>query len=555
MEPEHAGSETGNRDRAAYLAEIYGTLRQRQAFSGEEERMKWRWRLHQLRRQQEHEEETPAPWAAHIASLLAAIENQISAMPLDGEDRTSRTRASSAAAALGEFRLTAGDEELSRESGEAMRRRGSIPIMENEVMTTMGDTHRSSTYSSWENMGRLVRAASGRTLSALTRSSTRDRDSSSLALSRLSLSDNDASIDAVEVVTSAAAAASVSHHSIEEGVEKVDDRDSTAMTMYRRQESSSLGHSVPNLLRSMASYLGLSMEETFLCQICYDYVPVTTSVTLSACGHSFCETCLRNYLEFKIGEAQVYPRCFFERKEDKSACSMEISVDDIQANVSEEVWQKYTKFKFNKENELARQCPYCDHSQICAGSDQPECVCEACHREFCFLHSSAHQGRSCADYDKKMIAVEKLNHALISEISKPCPGCQNNVEKTGGCNQMKCVVCNTSFCWICLEVIDDSVFPEHFQVSIGCCLARSRWWNVRGCAGNQMADLEQQGTAQKVLSMIMRVLFFVIFGPPALLLAVVFSILCCCFVPCTANNRTTFRQAFTTCFCVSGYVL
>lgn len=29
---------------------------------------------------------------------------------------------------------------------------------------------------------------------------------------------------------------------------------------------------------------------------------------------------------------------------------------------------------------------------------------------------------------------------------------------------MKCVVCNTSFCWICCAIIDDTVFPEHFQV-------------------------------------------------------------------------------------------
>lgn len=301
---------------------------------------------------------------------------------------------------------------------------------------------------------------------------------------------------------------------------------------------------MPSLLRSMASYLGLSMEETFLCQICYDYTPVSTSYALSVCGHTFCEACLRNYLEFKIKEGQVYPTCFFEKSEDKTACKARIAVDDIRTLISEDVWQKYNKFKFNKEHELARQCPYCDHSQLCAGSDHPECICEACNREFCFVHSNAHQGRTCAEYDKKMIAVEKLNNALISKISKPCPGCQNNVEKTGGCNQMKCVVCNTSFCWICLKVIDDSVFPEHFQ-----------WWNVRGCAGNQMSDIEGQGTTQKGIGIVMRVLFFVIFGPPAFVMAVVFCILCCCFFPCTANDRLTFRQAFTTCFCVSGYVL
>ncbi|KAL3671909.1 hypothetical protein V7S43_002577 [Phytophthora oleae] len=534
------------RDRAAHLADLYGSLRQLQAFSGEDERMRWRWRLHQLQRQQELEQQdAPEAWAAHMASLLAAIENQISALPIESDGRLSRMRASSAAAALGEFRLTVEDSDDQRESdSELAPRRGSIPIMENEVLATMEDTTRGG----WDQMSRLVRAASGRTLGALTSSRIRDRGSS-MPLARMSLSELDADVrssGAGDLMSLQVAASSQSPESItvEEEKERGSFSFSSSLTAYRRQDSNSLGYSMPSLLRSMASYLGLSMEETFLCQICFDYASVSSSYQLSVCGHTFCESCLRKYLEFKIKEGQVYPTCFFEKSEDKTACKANISMDDIRLLVSEEVWQKYNKFKFNKEHVLARQCPYCDHSQICAGSDHPECVCEACNREFCFVHSSAHQGRTCAEYDKKMIAVEKLNNALISKISKPCPGCQNNVEKTGGCNQMKCVVCNTSFCWICLKVIDDSVFPEHFQ-----------WWNVRGCAGNQMADIEGQGTTQKGFGTVTRVLFFVVFGPPAFVMAVVFCILCCCFFPCTANDRLTFRQAFTTCFCVSGYVL
>ncbi|OWZ20152.1 RING-finger-containing E3 ubiquitin ligase [Phytophthora megakarya] len=475
--------------------DLYDSLRQLQAFSGEDERMRWRWRLHQLQRQQELEPDVPPAWAAHMASLLTSIENQICALPIESEDSDSAPR------------------------------RGSIPILENETLATMEDTRRDS----WNQMSTL----SGRTLGALTRA--RER---SLPLSRMSVSELDAEgKEAGDELSLAVAASSPS--------ESAGEKENLSFSLaYRRQEGNSLSHSVPSLLRSMASYLGLSMEETFLCQICYDYAPVNTSYALSICGHTFCETCVKNYLEFKIKEGQVYPKCFFEKSEDKTACKADIAVDDIRLLVSEEVWQKYNKFKFNKEHELARQCPYCDHSQICAGSDNPECVCEACNREFCFVHSSAHQGRTCAEYDKKMIAVEKLNNALISKISKQCPGCQNNVEKTGGCNQMKCVVCNTSFCWICLKVIDDSVFPEHFQ-----------WWNVRGCAGNQMAEIEGQGSTQKGIGIVLRVLFFVIFGPPAFIVAVVFCILCCCFFPCTASTHLTFRQAFTTCFCVSGYVL
>ncbi|KAG3068858.1 hypothetical protein PC121_g10051 [Phytophthora cactorum] len=488
-------------ERVAHLSDLYDSLRQLQSFSGEDERMRWRWRLHQLQRQYNLEQQD-----AHVASLLAAIENQISVLPIESDGRLSQMRASSTTAAVDELRLTVEDSDDQRDSdSETPHQRGSIPIMEHEVLATMDDTRRGS----WDRMTRFVRAASGHTLGALTRSSVRDRGRS-MPLSRMSMSELDAAVRVDrDEMSLAVAASSRAPESVSAEEEKERDL-SWSLTAYRRQESNSLGNSVPSLLRSMASYLGLSMEETFLCQICYDYAPANTSYALSECGHTFCETCLRNYLEFKIKEGQVYPKCFFEKSEDKVACKAEISVDDVQSLVSDEVWQKYNKFKFNKEHELARQCPYCDHSQICAGSDHPECVCETCSREFCFVHSSAHQGRTCAEYDKKMIAVEKLNNALISKISKPCPGCQNNVEKTGGCNQMKCVVCNTSFCWICLKVIDDTVFPEHFQ-----------WWNVRGCAGNQMADIEGQGSTQKGI----------------------------------ANARLTFRQAFTTCFCVSGYIL
>ncbi|CAI5741075.1 unnamed protein product [Peronospora destructor] len=496
-------------NRAAHLAALYSSLQQLQTFSNEDERMRWCSRLDQLQRQQEVEQqETPEAWAAHIASLLTAIENQISALPLESEVHLSRNQAASAVAAICESRLIVEEDNDQRESELMPPRRGSIPMMENE---TIEDTRRGSC----DQMPRLMRATTGLILRALTRFSIRERKRS-LPLSRTRLNELDAAMRDEEASSDdllVAVAASSQRVSI--GVEELVERESVGL--YRRQESNSLGRLVPSLLRSMANVLRFSMEETFLCQICYDYTPMNTSYALLACGHTFCVTCLKSYLECKVKEGQVYPTCFFEQLEDKITCKADILVDDIRSLVSKEVWQKYDKFKFNKEHELARQCPYCDHSQLYAGSDYPECTCEACSGDFCFVHSSAHQGRTCAEYDKKMIAVEKLNNALISKISKPCPSCQNNVEKTGGCNQMKCVVCSTSFCWICLKIIDDSVFPEHFQ-----------WWNVRGCAGNQMVDFED--LHKKALALHYE----------------------CCSL---AKSRLTFRQAFTTCFCASGYVL
>lgn len=433
-----------------YLVSVYDALRAKEAFAGDGERMTWVWRLHQLRRRQH---EAPALWEGSPDRLLVAIDQEISRIPV-GEPSSDVHMARGSEADYEDTRL-------------------SIPMMESE-------TTAASDASSWATLSRLIRRASG----ALTGSTPRTpRDSGVMLASNsgaLSSHEEDQFSDfdieeghGGEAFAAAATASSRDLQTLDGGDQS--EPMSMLATVEKAPESGSSGgglrQSVPSLLRSFVSYLGLSMEETFLCQICFEFAPLSTSVALSNCQHTFCRACLQNYLEFKISEAQVYPLCFYQPKgeEDTPACAAEISVDDIRSIVSEEAWVKYTKFKFNKENERARQCPFCDHSQLCAGPDDPACECEECGREFCFLHSNAHEGRSCAEYEKKMLAIEKLNHALISEISKPCPGCQNHVEKTGGCNQMKCVVCNTSFCWICLQVIDDNVFPEHFQVCVCVC--------------------------------------------------------------------------------------
>lgn len=70
-----------------------------------------------------------------------------------------------------------------------------------------------------------------------------------------------------------------------------------------------------------------------------------------------------------------------------------------------------------------------------------------------------------------------------------------------------------------------------------------------------MAEVEEQSKGQTMLLRLLRGLFFLVFGPPAFVLAVVFSILCCCCAPCTKIFDTTYRNAFTTCMCASGYLL
>lgn len=70
-----------------------------------------------------------------------------------------------------------------------------------------------------------------------------------------------------------------------------------------------------------------------------------------------------------------------------------------------------------------------------------------------------------------------------------------------------------------------------------------------------MAEVEEQSKAQTAWLLLLRGLFLLVFGPPALVLAIAFSLLCCCCAPCAKIFDTTHRNAFTTCLCASGYLL
>lgn len=368
-----------------FLLELQQKLQCRDAFNGEEERTKWWWLVHQLKQQRQR---YPEKWGGMTDMHLVQIEVAIANLPLAGDGTATTSgadRASASSSAAYELRISVND----------------IPMLESKARNQRRASAECEDDTSWTSFSRIVREASGRTMRAFMGPPDRDSELFSTGNSGGDTRSRSGS--------------------------GVSGRDSIP-TLQR--SSGSLSHSVPNLVRSVVSYLGLSMEETFMCQICFENVSVAKAFRLSKCGHLFCESCLQNYLQFKVGEGQVYPTCFHE-KEGEPACAEEIVPDDIHAVVSVSTWEKYLKFKFNKEHENARQCPFCDHSQVYLGSEHPECVCESCGEEFCFVHSIAHRGRSCAEYEKKIVAIEKLNHAMINEISKPCPGCNNFVEKIG----------------------------------------------------------------------------------------------------------------------------
>ena len=173
---------------------------------------------------------------------------------------------------------------------------------------------------------------------------------------------------------------------------------------------------------------------SFHCTICmmnyttgsFDYKPFKLS-----CNHTYCQPCLFDFLTSKISDGDVAPRCFYPldkvnnnnknnivdiNRNDTGGTSLRLNNDsninaspssstrrpptnitndngaatkrlktcdsilttsDILSLIDKDpiLLNKYTKFKYFKENESGRECPKCSHLQLGSASD-PGIVCE-----------------------------------------------------------------------------------------------------------------------------------------------------------------------------------
>jgi hypothetical protein len=168
-------------------------------------------------------------------------------------------------------------------------------------------------------------------------------------------------------------------------------------------------------------------------------------------------------------------------------------------------------------------------SEYLAKSTTPTVTCHKCDTKFCYFHSNAHPGKSCIEYHKQNLEMDRTNIDYANRIlhAKPCPTCGISVSKEGGCNQMKCGNCGTHFCWLCGTIVDDGAFPEHF-----------RWWNLRGCANMQLDENNEPLRCTVWGAKLLSALQILVLGIPSLALTIVSMLLCPCLVPgCGRTNR------------------
>jgi len=203
--------------------------------------------------------------------------------------------------------------------------------------------------------------------------------------------------------------------------------------------------SIPNIVRQ------ISGQREFYCEICMSNV-LESEKTKLHCAHQYCKPCMVQYVSLEIKEARVLNITCPGQKQDGSPCDAPFSGKDIKEMVDEKTWEKYGRFLKMKMDDSYVACPRCN--QLQKGSRlNPIMKCERkeCEAEFCFLHSGAHPGETCAAYKKRTRLDFKRDLAFVQQTAINCPNscCQTPISKVSGCNHMTCTQCGAEFCYLC----------------------------------------------------------------------------------------------------------
>ncbi|XP_007901349.1 E3 ubiquitin-protein ligase RNF144B [Callorhinchus milii] len=217
----------------------------------------------------------------------------------------------------------------------------------------------------------------------------------------------------------------------------------------------------------------LALDPLVTCKLCLCEYSFDRMTTLQQCDCSFCTMCMKQYVELMIREGCGSPvTC-----PDMACSKLGVLQDaEITCLVPADLLQLYQKLKCDREVHLDPFRTWCPESQcqaVCqveaSDSDRPVQVnCPSCHTQFCSVCKAGwHPGQTCQESLPITASnVEDSGIPISSDTDAPikqCPVCHVFIERNEGCAQMMCKNCKHTFCWYCLQNLDNDIFLRHYD--------------------------------------------------------------------------------------------
>lgn len=236
------------------------------------------------------------------------------------------------------------------------------------------------------------------------------------------------------------------------------------------------------------------------CQICFEEFFNNEFAKFTNCDHGACFSCLREYIEAELDQAEVEFKCPFDPDHlNLSDADVERIMRRAPAALKEKLNRRRLRHALNSLVDVM-ECPSAQCSNVVysdfrlveanfrrnfrerafrgplrrykvkGGVDLRKFTCEDCRQEFCVLCKRPwsrgrykHDQLSCDRYIKKFkewraeqVALEKRTMQHLARYSSgdkkkyvTCRNCNSTIEKNGGCTHMTCSKCRFEFCWKC----------------------------------------------------------------------------------------------------------
>ncbi|EQC40667.1 hypothetical protein SDRG_01745 [Saprolegnia diclina VS20] len=171
------------------------------------------------------------------------------------------------------------------------------------------------------------------------------------------------------------------------------------------------------------------------------------------CSHQYCIGCLSGWIESKVKDRAAPITCC------NTDCKREIRPSHVAAVISPELFEQFSQLVTVKATEdESIYCPNKECSQmflkpaIRAGQEQTSCP--ICKTKICIrCQVGWHDGLTCDAYKRMVDAGGDQEQAQLMALKekmswKQCPKCSMLVERSMGCNFMRCK-CGEHFCYAC----------------------------------------------------------------------------------------------------------
>ncbi|SCV02614.1 LAMI_0H01156g1_1 [Lachancea mirantina] len=274
-------------------------------------------------------------------------------------------------------------------------------------------------------------------------------------------------------------------------------------------------------------------KTSFDCCICLEVQQGSNFVAMPCQEHYLCRGCVKSYFGTMIEEGRIQnvrcPECpiteadtntlDYDKELEEVILNPAIPFNFFESFLSKNLCDRYKRLflermytkLFQLRPHSCTKCPRCGNWCLKGDPDDDMVICQQCELSFCFncLHSWHGSANSCGNrisvelkyveeyadestsLDRKrelelrfgrktmelaadQLLGDKLLDLAIEEKDsnlKRCPHCKTVIQRSEGCNKMKCTICGVGFCFVCGKVLfgDDPYahFREYFSPCYG----------------------------------------------------------------------------------------